>query len=1399
MKRRHPGAATLRRRSITAVIITLLLSLTGGNLPAIAAPHQPAPVFQSTASEPVDEEYEFYRQLVQDIAEHAEDVEVRDAAIAALAVGTKEKLIWFLDHGETEARAKAAERKRAEAAENRRKVEEWARTGGPNVKAGAQAALTAGDQAIRDFVAYGYEIALKQDKQQAEDDKAEQERIIARVRDMVEHGGPQVKIEGEALLARGDYALIREFYLTGYAEANKRDHDFQATIEQALIDRNKAITDLTALARRSEEAASARAEIVRANIKSVKALDDGTMAMTMAARAAHRADQILQEDKPGRAQGHKGRDADIDALRAEATRYADTGNRASVSAAEATAQAQNAAVRLINTGMTNGLDWAKVTIGIGGAVEAAAKAAETAQHAIEATLADSRALDANAGAQEHAENARKYRAEAERQAAQAASLAEAARKQQDIAVASRDRAAQQRTIAQNAAASARQHAVNARNHRLNAQAAASNAVAKAHAAVKAQNDAFEAKKKEDDAIKAVRDTGTELDVVIKIKIFKSSYAERVEAQLKKAREEAIREGRNADEATKDIAEAAGRARSEANAAEAWAGRAGAAASAANAEAQRAAVDARTARAAASRADKEAVTARRASDEANRLALEASNVAIATQASADQTRYEANAAVAEANSAVWQSTIADRASSAAAASASLIIDPARAAEVVTRPYAGINGDARRALETAAKALTIGEEQSRSAREKAEEAARAATQAQEAATRAIGDTKLAYEAAARAAESAKLAAQYAVSADTAANQASQNAAGAHKAASTAAQHASSARSDAVRAGNSAAIASGAAQAAGQAAAAAESVLKWATQATAAIHTFASEVGQALDQIQDARARAEEAQRRALEQAKRKQDELNAEFTRGLTGFISCMAGRFTGDCAALERKIAEKVGQGIDGAKDLARDIILCQGGDEASCRRGAEGMKKIRDFTLEAGKGFIEGAVNTWNGIVKLAECGVQGVTGSNSTACGEIWAGIKDVWDNPYKLVHLDVWHENPGKAFGLTAFDVFGIAVTAPIGGSGGLLGKALGAVGSAVTKATTRIAGGVGRFGSFVVKLAEDIALPVKLPGNMAEVLNLSVRIEGGIAKLDGAVVGIDGTLYRFDSLTMRAEGDLARMEGAIARIERKSPDVELEITLENGVAKLKNAAFKFEQLERVPPPERLTKPEGKIVNGEWVLEEYGQTLKLTKAQNEAADRFLAKAKAAEHEITAVVDDLVDDLRPQFPSARLMGLEHSLKSPDSLKRKVYSKLNATPDVDRLLAGIGDAVRYTMVVDDAAYYAGVMKGIEKLEDAGFEKIEVNNYWYEYRNEDRYRGVNSTWRDPDSGQLFEFQFHTEHSLRAKEFEHPWYELHRVPGVDPLEAAFAKAQAALIFGDVPFPEWAQLIPQFPYRP
>jgi hypothetical protein len=875
--------ATIWWRGLSAavlltVIMALLAQMTGSAAAAVAPqPSSATPVLRPMVADSVaDDEEEFNRQLVADIAAHADEPEVRQAAQEALDSHDPAKIIYFLDHGEAEAKARAAERKRAEAAHNRELVQGWAQTGGPKVRAAAQAALNAGDdQSLADFVLYGHEIAEKQDQQDAADAKAEQDRIIGRVKDMVARGGPQVKVEGTAALATNDYDRIKAFYLTGYADANKRDHDFQAVIEKALADRNKAVEDLADLARRSAAAAQARAEILRSNIQAMKALDNVTLAMKLGSTAAHRADDIVKEDLPGRQHGQLGRTAEIDSLRAAATQEADAAARAAQTARGTTAAVQNAAVDLVHSGLTNGLDWAKVTIAVGAAVEACAQATATAQHAAEAALADSRALDADNKAEQHAENAKKWRAEADRQAQTAADLATAAKAQQDIAIGARDRAKAQQVAAETAAAQARQHAANARAARVNAQGAANNSVAKANAAVTANNAAVADTEHENNAAKAALETQQQLTRATTMCLGKQKLADQVEGALKAAREQAIKEGKDADAATKDIATQAAQARSAANASAAWADRARAAATTAQNEANAAAAAAQRSRDAAAKADQEAVTARRAADDANQLAMQAASVAASAKAAADQTRYEAEGAVTEANQAVFQSEIADRASAAASASASLVIDPARMADVIATPFANINGDALQVLAATIDAVQLSQQLAQSAHDRAAEADAAADRAKKAADAAVAEVKPAYDAAVLAAQSAQQAAKYAVNAVNAANDAAGFAHNAHAAATNATNAASAANVDAAVAGRAADMATNAAYIAEQAAYSAGQIQKWAESVTNGIYDFARGVDQALSQFQDLRAQAAEAERLAKEEAEHKRDALNKEF--------------------------------------------------------------------------------------------------------------------------------------------------------------------------------------------------------------------------------------------------------------------------------------------------------------------------------------------------------------------------------------------------------------------------------------------------------------------------------------------------------------------------------------------
>ncbi|MEV6602995.1 hypothetical protein [Kutzneria sp. NPDC051319] len=1362
-----------------AVIMALLGEMSGSAAAAVAPPPTSAPsaMPMSVDSAADDDEDEFNRQLVEDIARLASEPEVRQAAQEALDSHDPAKIIWFLDHGEAEAKARAAERKRAEAAHNRELVQGWAQTGGPKVRAAAQAALASGDdQALADFVLYGHDIAEKQDQQDVADAKAEQERITGRVRDMVAHGGPQVKVEGTAALASGDYTRIKAFYLTGYADANQRDHDFEAAIEKALDDRNEAVEALTDLARRTAAAAQARAEILRANIEAVKALDDVTLAMKLGTTAAHRADEIVREDLPGRQHGQPGRTPEIDALRASATQEADAAGRAAQTARGTTAAVQNAAVDLLHTGMTNGLDWAKVTIAVGAAVEACAQATATAQHAAEASLADSRALDADNRAEQHAENAKKWRAEAERQAQTAADLATAAKQQQDIAIGARDRAKAQQIAAENAAAQARQHAANARAARVNAQGAAGNAVAKSNAAVAANNDAVRDGERERDAKVAAYNTGQQLKNATTMCYAKQQRADQIEAALKAARDQATAEGKDADAVTKDIAADAARARSAANESAAWEGRARAAAATAQAEAAAASAAAQRSREAAAKADQEAQTARRAADDANQLAMQAANVAANSQAAADQTRYEAEGAVTEANQAVFQADVADRSSAAASASASLVIDPARMAEVIATPFANINGDARQVLAAVADAIQLSQQLAKSAHDRAAEADQAADRAKKAADAAVADVKPAYDAAVRAAQSAQQAASYAVGAVDAANAAAGFAQNAHNAATNATRAASAAQVDAVVAGRAADMASNAAYIAGQAADAASKIETWADAVTAAIHDFGDNISHALDQFEDLKAKATEAERLAREEAEHKRDALNHQFIELAFQGQMCAIAPVSLPCAQLAAKAGGALVDGIGATADYVKDGINCLAGDENACNRFNTATVKVYNFIDKAVYGFLEGAKSFWDGLVTLGGCFIETASLNPGSDCGAIKAGIQNLIDNPYQIIHLDVWHDDPGRAFGLTAFDVLSTVATTPIGGAGGAVSKVLDTVSELIAKATTRLVDGVGHITEFTVRVL-DVAT-----GKLADwvpVIGTTVRIEGGLAKLDTAVVLFGDRQFPLRSLPLKVEGDISKIDSAVASVEGGF------VRVENGVATLEDAKIEFKPAPKGTLPPEFPKSGADVPGGGWEGEEFGTKLSLTAEQNTVAKQLLAQAK----ESAKTVTPKIENLEKEMPGTRLDGLKDQLKGDNSLKRKLATEFMDGATTETAVAKVNDALRYTLVLPDKDYAVLAEQTIEKLKAADFKLEVLKNKWRQNKDNFEYRGINLTLFDPATNQVFELQLHTEASLAAKTIEHGWYDLTRLPGVSEMTILYAQAQSKLIFGDVPFPDGA----------
>jgi hypothetical protein len=195
----------------------------------------------------------------------------------------------------------------------------------------------------------------------------------------------------------------------------------------------------------------------------------------------------------------------------------------------------------------------------------------------------------------------------------------------------------------------------------------------------------------------------------------------------------------------------------------------------------------------------------------------------------------------------------------------------------------------------------------------------------------------------------------------------------------------------------------------------------------------------------------------------------------------------------------------------------------------------------------------------------------------------------------------------------------------------------------------------------------------------------------------------------------------------------------------------------------------------------------LRLSPEENAAADRFLARAKDAEANITPVVMAVRDEV----PGAETVGSpDFVLKSPVSFRRKLATTLTRLPnrDLNIALGRMKDTVRYTMQFpgEGRAYTSGVSTVIQRFTDAGIKPVgDFRNAW----DQPGYQGINSWWRDPATGHTFEVQFHTPQSFEAKMVTHDLYEQQRLPGVSQEQQDALQHQQDQIFDAVPRPPGA----------
>jgi hypothetical protein len=148
-------------------------------------------------------------------------------------------------------------------------------------------------------------------------------------------------------------------------------------------------------------------------------------------------------------------------------------------------------------------------------------------------------------------------------------------------------------------------------------------------------------------------------------------------------------------------------------------------------------------------------------------------------------------------------------------------------------------------------------------------------------------------------------------------------------------------------------------------------------------------------------------------------------------------------------------------------------------------------------------------------------------------------------------------------------------------------------------------------------------------------------------------------------------------------------------------------------------------------------------------------------------VITPALRHIETEDAERKLVGLEQHLKGPDRLKEKVAGALEEQPELTpkQALSGIPDAVRFTFCYSDERYAAGVTADMDRLRTRGFELAKpMKNSWAS----DQYKGINTQWREPETGQRFEVQFHTMASFETKQLTHAAYERIRNPQTSDAE-------------------------------
>jgi len=150
------------------------------------------------------------------------------------------------------------------------------------------------------------------------------------------------------------------------------------------------------------------------------------------------------------------------------------------------------------------------------------------------------------------------------------------------------------------------------------------------------------------------------------------------------------------------------------------------------------------------------------------------------------------------------------------------------------------------------------------------------------------------------------------------------------------------------------------------------------------------------------------------------------------------------------------------------------------------------------------------------------------------------------------------------------------------------------------------------------------------------------------------------------------------------------------------------------------------------------------------------------SEKKITSDMIGMSDDI-----GCCMSGLEFSMKSGSHFAEKIdrvrEKRLARDPNYnasdEEIAKGITDCVRYTMMTDHNNMVDNAKKAISELEKRGYKVSKVENRFYpkEEGREVDYKGIHLDVTSPN-GQTFEFQIHSDDTMKVKNMNHKIYEM-----------------------------------------